>query len=92
MFVDDGILVWVAVDGGGVRRGGKEVGEELGFVKARKREDREDGSGQGWGGDGSNRCGDGGQWEVLYRDISKWDMLNDFLELAMGILVLVLGL
>jgi hypothetical protein len=44
-FVDDGVLVGVAVVGNGARRGSEEVWEELGFVKAGKREYREDGSG-----------------------------------------------
>jgi hypothetical protein len=30
-FVDDGVLMGVVGNGGGARRGGKEVGEELSF-------------------------------------------------------------
>jgi hypothetical protein len=89
-FVDDGVLVGVAVIGDGARRGGEEVWEELGFVEVREREDGEDGSGWTWGGD----TGDGGfcdgRREVLDWDVGKWDALNDFFELAVGILVLVL--
>jgi hypothetical protein len=85
-------LVGVAVIGGSARRGGKEVREELGFVKARKWEDGEDGSGQTWGGDTGNRGGGNGWQEVLDWDISKRDVLDDFFKLAVGILILVLSL
>jgi hypothetical protein len=30
-FIDDGVLVWVMVNGSGAGQGGEEVGEELGF-------------------------------------------------------------
>jgi hypothetical protein len=85
-------LVGVAVVGGSAGRGGEEVWEEFGFVKAGKREDGEDGSGRAWRGDaGYGGSGDRRQ-EVLDWDVGKRDTLNDFFELAVGILVLVLGL
>jgi hypothetical protein len=45
-FVDNSVLVWVAVDSSGARWGDEEMWEEFGFVKARKGEYGEDGSGQ----------------------------------------------
>jgi hypothetical protein len=91
-FVDDGVLVRVAVVGGGARWGGEEVWEELSFVEAGKQEDGEDGSGRTWGGD----TGDGGfcdgRWEVFDRDVSEGDAVDYVLELAVGVLVLVLSL
>jgi hypothetical protein len=91
-FVDDGVLMGMAVVGGGAGRGGKEVWEEFGFVEAGEREDGEDGSGWTWGGDTGDRGFGDGRWEVLDWDVSERDALDDFFELAVGVLVLVLGL
>jgi hypothetical protein len=91
-FVDDSVLVGVAVVGSGARRGSEEVWEELSFVKAGEQEDGEDGSGRTGGGDMSNGGGGDGRREVLDWDIGKRDALDDFFELAVGILVLVLSL
>jgi hypothetical protein len=91
-FVDDGVLVGMAVVSSGARQGGEEVREELGFVKAGERKDGENGSGRTWGGDMSNGGGGDGQREVLNWDIGKRDALDDFFKLAMGVLILVLGL
>jgi hypothetical protein len=92
MFVDDGVLVGVAVVGGGAGRGGEEVREELGFVEAGERENGEDRSGRVWGGDtGNGGFGDGWR-EVLDGDVSERDTLDDFFKLAVGVLVLVFGL
>jgi hypothetical protein len=68
-----------------------EVGKEFGFVKARKRKDREDGSRWGWRGNSGNRCSGNGQWEVLDGDVGKQNVLDDFFKLDMCIHVLILG-
>jgi hypothetical protein len=47
-FIDDGVLVRVVGDGGGIRQGSEEMGEELSFQGDRKWEVGEDRS--GWGG------------------------------------------
>jgi hypothetical protein len=85
-------LVGVAVVGGGARQGGEEVWEEFSFVNARERKDGENGSGRTWGGDAGNRGSSDRRREVLNWDVSKGDAVDHVLELAVGILVLVLGL
>jgi hypothetical protein len=45
MFIDDGVLMRMVVDGGGTRQGSEEVGEEVSFRVEWKQEDGEDRSG-----------------------------------------------
>jgi hypothetical protein len=62
------------------------MGEELGFVRARKRGNGEDKSGRAWGGDmGSGDFG-GGQRKILDGDIDKRNALEDFFKLAVAVL------
>jgi hypothetical protein len=89
-FVDDGVLVGVAVVGGGARQGSEEMWEELGFVEAGEWKDGEDGSGWAWGGDTGNGGFGDGRREILDGDVGKQDALDDFFELAVGVLILVL--
>jgi hypothetical protein len=70
--------------------GGEEVREELGFWGKREREDREDGSGWGGRGNDGNRGFSDGWQEVLYWDVGKRDLLDDFFELQVDIGILVL--
>jgi hypothetical protein len=79
----------MAVVSSGAGRSGEEVWEELGFVEAGEREDGEDGSGQAWGGDTSNRGFSDGRREVFDGDVSKGDVVDDVLKLAVCVLVLV---
>jgi hypothetical protein len=89
MFIDDGVLMWVVGNSGGAGWGGKEVGEEFGFWGNRKWEERENRSGWGGGGDNGDEGFNNGWQEVFYRDVGKWDALNNFLKLKVDIGVLV---
>jgi hypothetical protein len=80
----------VVGDGSGTRWGGKEVVEEVSFRIKRKCKGREDGSGQGRGGNNGDRSFGNRWWEVFYRDVGKQDMLSNFLKLKMDVGVLVL--
>jgi hypothetical protein len=91
VFVDDGILVRVVSDGGGIGQGDEEVREELGFQGDGEREVGEDGSGWGGRGDDSDGGFNDGWREVFYWDVGEGNLLNDFLELEVDILVLVFG-
>jgi hypothetical protein len=81
VLVDDSVLVRVVGDGGGTRRGGEEVREELGFQGYGERKVGEDRSGQSGGGDDGDRSFNDGRWEVLDRDVSEGDSLDNFFEL-----------
>jgi hypothetical protein len=85
-------LVGVAVVGDSAGWSGEEVWEELGFVEAGEREDGEDGSGRAWGGNTGNGGFCDGWREILNWDVGKWDALDNFFELAVGVLILVLSL
>jgi hypothetical protein len=89
-FVDDGVLVGVAVVGGGARRSGEEVREEFGFVEAGKREDGEDRSGRTWGRDAGDRGFCDRRREVFDGDVSEGNAFDYVLELAVRVFVLVL--
>jgi hypothetical protein len=65
------------------------VGEELCFYKKREQEDGEDRSEQGGGGDDSDRGFSDGWWEILYGDVSKWDLLDNFFKLKVDVGILV---
>jgi hypothetical protein len=71
MLIDNGVLMGVVGDSSGVRQGGEEVGEEVGFGVERECKDRENGSGWGRGGNDSNGSFSNGQQEVLYWDVGK---------------------
>jgi hypothetical protein len=79
----------VVSDGGGTRWGSEEVGEELSFWGNGEWEVGEDRSGRSRGCNNGDGSFSNGWQEVLYRDVSKWDMLNNFLKLEvdMGILI-----
>jgi hypothetical protein len=81
----------VVGDSSSARWGSEEMGEELGFWVKREWEDRKDGNRQGRGGDDSDGSFSNGQQEILYGDISKQNMLDNFFELKVDIGVLVLG-
>jgi hypothetical protein len=67
------------------------VGEELGFQGDGKREVGKDRGRWGEGGDNGNRSFDDRWWEVLDRDVSKRDLLDNFFKLLVDICILVLS-
>jgi hypothetical protein len=90
-FVDNGILVWVVGDSGGTRRGGEEVREELSFRGDRERKIGKDGSWWGGRGNGGNGSFDDGRREIFNGDVGEGNSLDNFFELEMDVLVLMLG-
>jgi hypothetical protein len=90
-FVDDCVLMRVVSDGSGAGWGSEEVGEELSFRGDREWEVGEDRGRQGGGGDDGDGGFNDGRWEILDRDISKWDSLDGFFILIVDICILVLG-
>ena len=85
--VDNGVLVWVMIGGGGTRRGGEELRKVLDLV-SKKTWDNEGGA---WGWDGVNQSFDDGRGKVLNGDVGKGDTNNGVFKLSVGVFVLVLG-
>jgi hypothetical protein len=90
-FVDDSVLMRVVGDSSGAWWGSEEMGEELGFQGNWEREVREDRSGWGGGGNGDDGGFNDGWWEILYGDVSKQDMLDNFFKLKVDVGILVFG-
>jgi hypothetical protein len=70
-FINNGVLVQVVGDSSGIRQGGEEIREELGFWVKREWEDREDRSRWGRRGNNGDRSFYNGWWEVLDWDIGE---------------------
>ena len=94
-FVDDRVLVWVVVSGGGAGQGDEEVGKGFELMVEWVVDDGGDvfrswGNGC-WGWDGEDGGSSDRRWEILNRDVCEGDMNNRIFELSVGIFVLVLS-
>ena len=94
-FVDDRVLVWVVVSGGGAGRGSEEVGKGFELMVEWVVDDGSDvfqsrGNGcRGW--DGEDGGSNDRRWEILNGDVRERDMNDRIFKLSMGVFVLVLG-
>ena len=95
MFVDDCVLVQVAVSGSRAGRGDEEMGKGFKLVVKWVVGDggnvfRSGGNGcRGW--DGEDGGSNDRRWEILNRDVREGDMNNRIFELSVGVFVLVLS-
>ena len=94
-FVDDHVLVWVVISGGGAGRGDEEVGKGFELVVEWVVDDGGDvfrsrgNRCRGW--DGEDGGSNDRRWEILDWDVCKRDTDNGIFELSVGVFVLVLG-